>query len=148
MPDYSATLQHWRNPSLIIGLCKASKGSLEKEINSSRQVSKPIKGAEGLLLEEGELSRICSKESAKTNGSVSKLVIGEVEGTSKRLASLASKMSTSSVDMKSAERVVVEGIKDCIRIGEMDGASLAVSMVLATNESSEEGLEAGKDNEL
>ena len=148
MPDCSAILQHWRNPFLIIGLCRASKGILEKEINSSRHVSRFIKGAEGLLLEEEELSKISSKELAKTNGSASTFNVGEVEGMSKRLASLASKTSTSSIDMRGAERVVVEGTEDCMGIGEMDEASLAVFMVLATNESSEKGLEVGKGDEL
>ncbi|XP_028080428.1 uncharacterized protein LOC114282007 [Camellia sinensis] len=131
----------------FLGLSKASKGILEKDINSSKQLSKSIRGKEGLSLEE-ELSQISSKESAKTNGLVSPLAIGEVEGRSKRLASLASKMSTSSVDMKRAERALVEGTKDCIEIGEMGGASSAVSMVLATNKSREEGLELGKSNKL
>ena len=111
-------------------------------------MSRSIKGAEGLLLEEEVLSKISSKESAKTNGSASTFNVGEVEGMSKRLASLASKTSTSSIDMRSAERVVVEGTEDCMGIGEMDGAFLAVSIVLATNESSEEGLEVGKGDEL
>ena len=99
-------------------------------------------------MEEEELSRIANKESARTNGSASSLVIGEVEGMAKRLASFASKTSTSSEDIRGAERAVVEGTKDCIGIGEMGGASSVVSMVLATNGAREEGLELGKGNKL
>ena len=105
-----------------------------------------IKGAEGLLLEE-ELSKISSKESAKTNGSASALNDGEVEGVSEKLATLTSKMSTSSIDMRGAESVVVKSTEDCMGTGEIGGAFLVASMVLTTNESSEEGLEVGKDDE-
>ena len=93
-----------------------------------------------------ELSKISNRELAKTNGSVSLLAIREVEGMSKRLASLASKMSTSSVDMESAERALVEGRKDCTGIGEEGGVSLAGSIVFATSLAREEGLELGKGN--
>ena len=130
-----------------MGLCRASKGILEKEISKSRQVSKSIEGTEGWLLEEGKLSKISSKESAKTNGSASSSNVGEVEVMSKRLANLASKISISSVDMRGAERVAMGDTEDCIAIGEMGGASLMVSMVLVTNESREGGLELGKDGE-
>ena len=107
-------------------------------------MSKSIKGTEGWLLEEGKLSKISSKESAKTNGSTSSSNVGEVEVMSKRLANLTSKTSTSSLDMRGAERVAMGDTEYCIGIGEMGGASLTVSMVLATNESSEGGLELGK----
>ena len=131
----------------MIGLCRASKGILEKEVNSCKHVSKSTEGTKGLLLEEGELSKISNRESAKANGSASAVEVGEVEGMSKRLASLPSKMSTSSLDMKGIESVVVEDTKGCIGMGETDGASLAASMVLATSKSSEEGLEVGIGDE-
>ena len=73
---------------MIIGLCKASKGILEIDGSSSRQLPKSIEGKEVLPLVE-ELSKISSRESARTNGSASLLVIGEVKDMSKRLASLA-----------------------------------------------------------
>ena len=110
-------------------------------------MSRSIKDVDGLLLEEGRLSKISSKESAKINGSASALNVGEVEGISKRLASLPSKMSTSSLDMKDIESVVAEDTRDCMGMGEIEGTSLAASMVFATNESSEEGLEVGTGNE-
>ena len=107
----------------MIGLCRASKGILEKEVNSCKHVSKSTEGTKGLLLEEGELSKISKRELAKANGSASAVEVGEVEGMSKRLASLPSKMSTSSLDMKGIESVVVEDTKGCIGRGETDGAS-------------------------
>ena len=131
----------------MIGLCRASKGILEKEISSSKQVSKSIEGAKGLLLVEEELSKIFSKESAKVNGSASVLKVGEVEDVSNRLASFPSKMSTSSLDIKGIESAVVENTGDCMGIGEIGGASLAASMVFATKESREEGLEVGTGDE-
>lgn len=131
---------------MIIGLCKALKGILEKDVSSSKQLSKSIEGKEVLPLEE-ELSKISSRESTRTNGSISLLAVGLVEGMSKRLASLASKMSTSSVDMEDAERTLVEGRNDCIGIEEEGEVSLAVSMVLVTSRSREERLELGRDNE-
>ena len=68
-----------------------------------------------------------------------------VEGMSKRLASLASKMSISSIDIDGAERTLVEGRDGCIGIREEDEVSLAVSIVLATSRSREEGLELDSD---
>ena len=91
--------------------------------------------------------KLSSRESAKANGSASAVEVGEVEGMSKRLASLPSKMSTSSLDMKGIESVVVEDTKGCMGMGETDGAALAASMVLATSKSSEEGLEVGIGDE-
>ena len=81
---------------MIIGLCKASKGILEKDVSNSRQLFKSNVGKEVLLVEE-ELSQFSKRESARTNNSVLLLAGGVVEGMSKRLASLASKMSTSSI---------------------------------------------------
>ena len=92
-------------------------------------MSKSIRDEEGLLPEE-ELSKISSKESVKTNGSVSLLAIGDVEGRSMRLASLASKMSTSSVDMKGAERALVVGTKDYIGAGEMGGTVITLFHIM------------------
>ena len=100
-----------------------------------------------MLLEEGELSKISNRESAKANGSASAVEVGEVEAMSKRLASLPSKMSTSSLAMKGIESAVVEDAKGCIGMGETDGASLAAAMVLATSKSREEGLEVGIGDE-
>ena len=110
-------------------------------------MSKSTEGSKGLLLEEGELLKISNRESAKANGSASAVEVGEVEGMSKRLASLPSKMSTSSLDMKGIESVGVEDAKGCIGMGETDGTSLAASMVLATSKSREEGLEVGIGDE-
>lgn len=64
---------------------------------------------------------------------------------SKRLANLASKISISSIDIGGAKRAVVEGRDGCIGIGEEDEVSLAVSIVLVTRKSREEGLELDSD---
>ena len=123
--------------------CKALKEILEKDVSNSKQLSKSNVGKEVLLVEK-ELSKISKRESARTNGSASLLAGGVVEGMSKRLASLASKMSTPSVDMERAERTLVEGRDGYMGIGEEGEASLAVSIILVTSKSREEELELDK----
>ena len=98
---------------MIIGFCKASKGILEKDVSNSKQLSTTNEGKKVQLVEE-ELSKISKRESARTNGSVSLLAGGVVEGMLKRLTNLASKMSTSSVYMEGAERTLVGGRNGCV----------------------------------
>ena len=128
---------------MIIGLCKASNEILDNNVNNSKQLSNSSEGEEVLLVVEA-LSKISKREATRTTGSVSLLVVGMVEGMSKRLASLASKMSTSSIDMVGTERARGEGREGCIGIGEEEKVSLVVAIVLATSKSREEGLELDK----
>lgn len=129
---------------MMIGLCKASNGILENNVSNSKQMPKSNGGKEALLIIE-ELSKISKRELARTDGSASLLVAGMVEGMSKRLASLASKMSISSTDIGDAERSLVEGRDGYIGIEEVVEMSLAMSIVLATSKSREEGLELDGD---